>query len=738
VKRTLAKSSFVLLAGAVVACSSNTKSTPAPATPPSPTPVTKVPPTTKTAPPAKKPAFDYPKAKRGNVVDDYFGTKVSDPYRWLENTDSAETKAWVKAENAITFKFLGSIPARDKIRARLTKVWNYERYGTPYKKGGRYFYSYNSGLQAQSIVYWTRSLKAKPKVLLDPNTLSKDGTVALSGYSISDNGKYVAYGIARAGSDWQEWHVRNITTDKQLADKIEWVKFSSASWAHDSKGFYYSRYPKPKNAALRKANFNQKLYYHELGTPQSADKVIYERPDKPKWGFGGGVTDDGRYLIVSAWKGTGQKNLLYYKNLRGRRAKIKPLIDKWENNYSFIDNIGSRFYFFTDYKAPRGRIIAIDVRRPARKNWKEIISQSKDTLRSANIIRGKLYANYMTDAHSAIRIFNLRGKLLEQVKLPGIGSAGGFGGKRNATETFYSYTSFTTPAQIYRYDVRTGKSTLWRKPKVDFDGSKYEVQQVFYKSKDGTRVPMFITHKKGLKLDGQNPTYLYGYGGFNISLRPFFSIKLAVWLDTGGVVAIPNLRGGGEYGEEWHLAGTRLHKQNVFDDFIAAAEWLIKHKYTATPKLAIAGGSNGGLLIGACMTQRPELFGAALPAVGVMDMLRFHKFTIGWAWVDDYGSSDKREQFKALYAYSPYHNIKVGTHYPPTLITTADHDDRVVPGHSFKFAARLQYANRGDNPVLIRIQTRAGHGAGKPTKMRINEAADVFAFLVKVLDIKLP
>ena len=682
--------------------------------------------------------YPYPNAKRGDVVDNYHGTSVADPYRWLENPDSAETKKWIAAQNAITFPFLKAVPGRDKLSKRLTKLWNYERFGTPYKKGGRYFYSHNSGLQAQSIVYWTKSLKAKPKVLLDPNTLSKDGTVALGGYSISENGKYVAYSIQKAGSDWQEWYVRNIKTGKQLSDKIEWVKFSSARWSKDSKGFYYSRYPKPKNAALRKANFFQKVYYHKLGTPQSADKVIYERPDKKKWGFGAFVSDDGRYLFISVWKGTGNKNLIYYKDLRRKKAKFTPLVDKWENNFSFIDSIGTTFYFFTDYNAPRGRIIAINARRPDRKNWKQVVAQSKDTLRGANILGRKIYANYMKDAYSAIRIFNLKGKLAKEVKLPGIGSAGGFGGRRNAKETFYSYTSYTTPGQIYHYNVRTGKSTLWRKPKVDFDGSKYAVKQVFFKSKDGTKVPMFITHKKGLKLDGKNPTFLYGYGGFNVSLTPYFSIRSSVWLELGGVLAIPNLRGGGEYGEEWHQQGIKLKKQNVFDDFIGAAEWLISNKYTSSPKLAIAGGSNGGLLVGAVMAQRPELFGAALPAVGVMDMLRFHKFTIGWAWVDDYGSSANPAQFKALHAYSPYHNLKKGTRYPTTMVTTADHDDRVVPGHSFKFAAALQHAHAGDNPVLIRIQVKAGHGAGKPTKMRIAEAADVLAFLSRALKMPLP
>jgi len=700
--------------------------------------VTKPDPKPDPTPVVKAGKYPYPNAKRGDVVDNYHGTSVADPYRWLENPDSAETKKWIAAQNAITFPFLKAVPGRDKLSKRLTKLWNYERFGTPYKKGGRYFYSHNSGLQAQSIVYWTKSLKAKPKVLLDPNTLSKDGTVALGGYSISENGKYVAYSIQKAGSDWQEWYVRNIKTGKQLSDKIEWVKFSSARWSKDSKGFYYSRYPKPKNAALRKANFFQKVYYHKLGTPQSADKVIYERPDKKKWGFGAFVSDDGRYLFISVWKGTGNKNLIYYKDLRRKKAKFTPLVDKWENNFSFIDSIGTTFYFFTDYNAPRGRIIAINARRPDRKNWKQVVAQSKDTLRGANILGRKIYANYMKDAYSAIRIFNLKGKLAKEVKLPGIGSAGGFGGRRNAKETFYSYTSYTTPGQIYHYNVRTGKSTLWRKPKVDFDGSKYAVKQVFFKSKDGTKVPMFITHKKGLKLDGKNPTFLYGYGGFNVSLTPYFSIRSSVWLELGGVLAIPNLRGGGEYGEEWHQQGIKLKKQNVFDDFIGAAEWLISNKYTSSPKLAIAGGSNGGLLVGAVMAQRPELFGAALPAVGVMDMLRFHKFTIGWAWVDDYGSSANPAQFKALHAYSPYHNLKKGTRYPTTMVTTADHDDRVVPGHSFKFAAALQHAHAGDNPVLIRIQVKAGHGAGKPTKMRIAEAADVLAFLSRALKMPLP
>jgi prolyl oligopeptidase len=680
--------------------------------------------------------FVYPPTRKVDQVDDYHGTKVADPYRWLEDPDSEETKAWVEAQNQITFGYLGEIEVKGKIKQRLTQLWNYEKYGSPFKEGNHYFYFKNDGLQNQSVLYALTSLDAEPRILLDPNTLSEDGTIALSGLSISNDGKLMAYGLSTSGSDWNEWKVRDVETGNDLSDQINWVKFSGASWTHDGQGFFYSRYDEPQEATkLEDANYYQKLYYHKLGTQQSEDKLVYERPDQKEWMFGAGVTEDGRYLIISISRGADHKNLVFYKNLQTPDSPIVELISEFEASYSFIDNDGETFWFRTDLDATRGRVIAIETNNPARENRREVIPQAAETLEGVGILNNQIVADYLKDARSSIKIFNLDGGLVREVELPGIGSAGGFGGKRYDTETFYTFTSFTTPLTIYRYDMVSGESTLFRKPNVEFNPDQYETKQVFYSSKDGTQVPMFITHKKGLELNGNNPTYLYGYGGFNISLSPNFSISRLVWMEMGGVYAIANLRGGGEYGEDWHQAGTKLNKQNVFDDFMAAAEWLISHKYTKPQKLAIAGGSNGGLLVGACMTQRPDLFGAALPAVGVMDMLRFHKFTIGWAWCSDYGSPEDAEEFKALYAYSPLHNLKPGTAYPATMITTADHDDRVVPAHSFKFAAALQAAHRGEKPVLIRIETKAGHGAGKPTSKIIEELADEWAFLVRALDV---
>lgn len=681
-------------------------------------------------------ALDYPTSRQSDQIDDYHGTKVADPYRWLEDLDSEETKAWVEAQNQITLNYLSDISAREPIKQRITQLWNYEKYGIPFKQGNQYFYFKNDGLQNQSVLYTLTSLDAEPRVLLDPNQLSEDGTVALSGLAISEDGKLMAYGLSTSGSDWNEWKVRDVETGKDFADHLKWVKFSGASWTHDGQGFFYSRYDEPNEATqLEELNYYQKLYYHKLGTPQSEDSLIYHRPDQKEWMFGGGVTEDGRYLIISVDRGTDPKNLVFYKDLQTPDSPVVELISEFESSYGFIDNDGAIFWFRTDLDAPRGRVIAIDINNPQRENWQEVIPQSEETLESVGLLNNQFVADYLKDAHSSIKIFNLDGSFVREVALPGIGSAGGFGGKRYDTETFYSFTSFTTPPTIYRYDMVSGESTIFRQPNVDFNPDNYETKQVFYESKDGTEIPMFITHKKGLRLDGNNPTLLYGYGGFNVSLTPNFSVSRLVWMEMGGVYALANLRGGGEYGEEWHQAGIKLNKQNVFDDFIAAAEWLINNQYTKPEKLAILGGSNGGLLVGACMTQRPELFGAALPAVGVMDMLRFHKFTIGWAWCSDYGSPDNPEEFKALYAYSPLHNLKPGTAYPATLITTADHDDRVFPAHSFKFAAALQAAQAGDKPVLIRIETKAGHGAGKPTSKMIEELADEWAFLVRSLEL---
>jgi prolyl oligopeptidase len=678
----------------------------------------------------------YPQARRSDQVDDYHGTKVADPYRWLEDTDSAETHAWVESENKLTFAYLDQIPYRQAIHDRLTKLWNYERFTTPSQHGGRYFFQHNTGLQQQNVLLVAESLNAEPRILLDPNTLSPDGTVALAGDAISDDGKLMAYALATSGSDWNEWHVRDIDTGKDLPDDIKWVKFSGASWTKDNKGFYYSRYDEPTGATMRDTNYFQKLYYHRLGTAQADDKLIYERPDNKEMGFGGSVTDDGHYLIIHVWQGTSPKNRLYYKDLTQPDSPVVKLLDDFDAQYLFIDNDGPVFWFQTDLEAPRGRLIAIDTRHPERTRWKTVVPQGVDKLEFSNVVNNSFLLGYLKDARTEVRVHDLNGAFLHNVDLPGIGTAGGFGGKRKDKETFYAFTSFISPATVYRYDLEAGKSAIFRQPKVDFDPTRYETTQVFYTSKDGTRVPMFLTHKKGITLDGHNPTLLYAYGGFDISLTPFFSVPNVVWLEMGGIYAQPNLRGGGEYGEEWHQAGMKLKKQNVFDDFIAAAEWLIANKYTSTPKLAIRGGSNGGLLIGACVTQRPDLFGATLPEVGVMDMLRFHKFTIGWAWTSDYGSSDDPEEFKALYAYSPLHNLKPGTKYPPTLIATSDHDDRVVPGHSFKFAATMQADQAGPAPILIRIETKAGHGAGKSITKLIDETADTWSFLAHNLDMK--
>ena len=679
---------------------------------------------------------NYPPARKSDQVDDYHGVKVADPYRWLEDLDSEETRNWVEAENKLSFGYLAAIPARNALKERLTKLWNYEKYGIPFKEGNRYFYTRNSGLQNQAVLYTVTALDGQPQMVLDPNTLSADGTVALSGRQVSPDGKFMAYSLSASGSDWQEWKVRDVETSKDLSDHLKWVKFSGASWTRDGKGFFYSRYDEPKGDTLKSINYFQKVYYHKIGTPQTEDVLVYERPDQKDWLFGGTVTEDGNYLIITVYQGTDVKNRVYYKDLKAKDAPVVKLLDDFDAAYGFVGNEGSRFWFQTDLQAPRGKLVEIDTANPARSNWKVVVPEGKETLQATSFVNNKFILNYLKDAYTQVKIYDSTGKLVNEVGFPGIGYAEGFAGKATDKETFYAFTGFTTPTTIYRYDMTTGKSTIFRQPKVDFNPADYETKQVFYKSKDGTKVPMFITHKKGLKLDGNNPTYLYGYGGFNISLTPAFSVGNLVWMEMGGVYAQPNLRGGGEYGEDWHQAGMKLKKQNVFDDFIAAAQWLIDNKYTSTPKLAIGGGSNGGLLVGAAMTQRPDLFGAALPAVGVMDMLRFQTFTIGWAWVSDYGSSDNAEEFKALYAYSPLHNIKPGTSYPPTMITTADHDDRVWPGHSFKFAAAMQAAQGGNAPILIRIETKAGHGAGKPTSKIIEEVADRWAFLMKTLEMK--
>lgn len=679
----------------------------------------------------------YPESRKIDHVDELHGVKVPDPYRWLEDDvrTSKDVADWVDAENKVTFSYLESIPQRDSIKTRLTELWNFEKFSAPTKAGNRYFFLKNDGLQNQFVMYRQDSLESEPTVLIDPNKWSKDGTVALGTTSFSDDGRYCAYSVADAGSDWNTWRILEVESGRVLDDELKWVKFSGASWTTDNRGFFYSRYDEPPaGAAFQKTNLNQKVYYHRVGTPQSQDVLVYKRPDEPTWGFAARVTEDGHYLILTIWKGTNDKYRVVYKDLNEPYAMPVDLIDHFNDEYTFVGNDGPVFYFATDLDAPRKRIIAIDTRNP--KQIREVIPQSTETLVGSDIVANQFVLTYLKDAKTQVKLHSMDGKLIREVQFPGIGTASGFGGKRTDTETFYSFASFATPPSIFRYDLLTGESKLLRRAAVKFNPDDYEVKQVFYSSKDGAKVPMFITHKKGLKLDGSNPTLLYGYGGFSISLTPTFSVSRIAWMEMGGVYAVPNLRGGGEYGEEWHKAGTKLNKQNVFDDFISAAEWLIKNGYTKPDKLAIQGGSNGGLLVGACMTQRPDLFGACLPAVGVMDMLRFHKFTAGRFWVDDFGSADDPEEFKALYAYSPYHALKPGARYPATLITTADTDDRVVPGHSFKFAARLQEHQAGPAPVLIRIETRAGHGAGKPTAKIIEEAADSLAFLVKNLGIK--
>ncbi|MDP0490205.1 MAG: prolyl oligopeptidase family serine peptidase [Verrucomicrobiota bacterium JB023] len=674
-------------------------------------------------------ALDYPESRKDDTEDVLHGVTVSDPYRWLEDDNSEETKAWVKAQNKVTEAYLGQLTNREEIRDRLTAIWNYERTGLPSEYGGKWFFSYNSGLLNQPLLKVMESLDGEPRTLLDPNTLSDDGTVSLGSYVPSEDGKLLAYSISRGGSDWREIYVRDVATGEDLEDKLNWVKFSPISWAKDGSGFYYSRYDEPaEGEAMTQTNENQKMCFHRLGTPQEEDLIIYERPDQPRWGIRGGVSEGGKYLLINISEGTDPKNRFFYRPIDS--DEVIELLPEPDARYEFVGNVGRQFYFLTDLDAPRLRLIAIDIEKPERAHWKEVIPEGDHLLEDVSMVGGQLIAAYLQDAKSAITAFDLEGKKIREVELPGIGSVGGFSGRSDDEATFYRFTSFTDPGAIYRYDISSGESSLWKDSDVAFAGDDYETKQYFATSKDGTKVPFFLIHKKGLKQDGSHRTLLYGYGGFNISLTPGFSISRAVWLERGGVLAVANLRGGGEYGSEWHQAGTRLQKQNVFDDFIAIAEWLVAENYTSEEKLAIQGGSNGGLLVGACLTQRPELFGAALPAVGVLDMLRFHKFTIGWAWEKDYGSAENPEEFEALLRYSPYHNLKDGTTYPATMVTTADHDDRVVPAHSFKFAARLQEYQASDGPpVLIRIDTSAGHGAGTALSKVINRVADEWAFL---------
>ena len=659
--------------------------------------------------------------------------------------ESDRVADWVERQNAVTFGYLKSLPQRAAIERRLTELWNYEKYTAPFEEGGRYYFYKNDGLQNQYVLYVRESPDAEPRVLIDPNLWSDDGTVALSGTAFSEDGRFLAYGVQDAGSDWRTWKVMDIATGGDAGDELKWVKFNDPDWAADGSGFYYGRYPAPEAGGdFQSLNLNQKVYFHEVGTPQSADRLVFERPDHPEWGFQPSVSDDGKYLVITAWKGTDDKYRIFYKPLGEAGADMRTLIDDFDQEYSFVTNVGSELYFRTDLDAPKKRVVSIDVadlapgELPDAGDWREVLPETDDVLDGINRVGDYLFALYLEDAKTRVKVHALDGAFVRDVAFEGIGTASGFRGDRDSAETFYSFDSFATPPSIYRYDLHTGESTLLRRADVDVDPADYTVEQVFYTSKDGTRVPMFIAYKTASRKDGPRPTLLYGYGGFNIPLTPGFSVSRLAWMELGGVFAMANLRGGGEYGEEWHRAGTKLNKQNVFDDFIAAADYLINEGYTSSDKLAIQGGSNGGLLVGAAITQRPGLFAAALPAVGVMDMLRFHNFTAGRFWVDDYGSSDDPEEFRALYAYSPYHNLRDGTDYPATLVTTADTDDRVVPGHSFKFAARLQEAHAGEAPVLIRIETRAGHGAGKPTEKVIEEVADQWAFLAAQLGLELP
>jgi prolyl oligopeptidase len=691
--------------------------------------------------PEQPEALEYPATVMVEHIDTYHGTEIIDPYRWLEDDvrESAAVAQWVEAQNELTFAYLEVIPERDAIKKRLTELWDYERYGKPIKEAGRYYYSYNNGLQNQSVIYAQESLDADAELLIDPNTWSDDGTVALAAYYPSPDGKHVAYLVQDSGSDWRKARVMGVDSRNVLDDELGWLKFTGLSWAGDGSGFYYSRYPATsEDTKYQSLNLNQAVFFHRLGTAQAEDTLVYQRTENPEWGYSATVTDDGAHLIITTWKGTDSRYQIVRQDLTDPDATAELLIEGFDYDYSLVGNIGNKLYFRTNNGAPRNRLIAIDVDAPDPDSWQEIIAEAEDVLDGVNLVGGRIVADYMQDAQTIVKVFDLEGRQTGTVNLPGIGTATGFAGKADDPETFFDYTSFNTPTTVNRLDVETGEVAVFRKPEVDFDSDDYVVSQVFYRSKDGTRVPMFIAHHRNVELNGKNPTMLYGYGGFNVSQMPAFSITQLAWMEMGGVYAVANLRGGGEYGKAWHKAGTKLQKQNVFDDFIAAAEYLIAENYTNPAKLAIFGGSNGGLLVGAVTNQRPELFGAAIAAVGVMDMLRFHKFTAGRFWADDYGSSENPDEFEALYAYSPYHNIKAGSDYPAVLVTTADTDDRVVPGHSFKYAAALQEAQPDGAPKLIRIETRAGHGAGTPTEKRIDDYADRWAFLVRNLGIRLP
>jgi len=684
----------------------------------------------------KKAKYTYPEARKVDTVDVYFGTEVPDPYRWLEDDNSEETAAWVAAQNVITNEYLSQIPFRDELKERLTEIWNYPKYGVPFKRGGKYFFFKNDGVQNQSVLYIQSTLDAEPEVLLDPNKLSDDGTVALANISVSKDGKYLAYSTASGGSDWNEIFVMEIDSREMLDDYIEWVKFSGISWKGN--GFFYSAYDEPKEGdELSGQNKYQKLWYHKLGDDQADDKLIFEDKENPLRGFGGYLTDDKQYLMINVWEGTSGNGLYAAKLNNIDKIDFVKIADGFDYDYSIVDNIGDKLLMKTNQGAPKSKLVLVDLKNPSSDNWQPFIDEKEEVLQGVSIVGGQVFTEYIKDASSVAYFYDLKGNFIHELKMPTVGTLAGFNGYPEDDIAFYGFTSFTFPSSVYKYSVKTEESELYKASEVDFDPSLYEVEQVFYTSKDGTSVPMFIVRKKDIKMDGSNPTILYGYGGFNISLTPYFSISRSAFIEQGGVYVVANLRGGGEYGEAWHEAGIKMRKQNVFDDFIYAAKWLIKNKYTSSEKLAIMGGSNGGLLVGACMTQEPDLFKVAIPQVGVMDMLRYQNFTIGYAWADDYGTSaDSEEMFGYLFNYSPLHNIREGINYPATLAITADHDDRVVPAHTFKFMAELQANDGGENPVLVRIETRAGHGAGKPTAKQIEEATDVYSFIMYNLGMK--
>jgi prolyl oligopeptidase len=691
---------------------------------------------------------NYPETRRVDHVDEYHGVEVADPYRWLEADvrESPKVAEWVKEQQAYARGYLDAIPEREAIEERLTELWNYERYSPPTQEGGKYFYLKNDGLQNQSVLYVADSFDAEGRVLVDPNEWSEDGTVAMSTFAASDDGRYLAYARADAGSDWRQIYVLEVDSGKLLDDHLKWARFTGISWLKDGSGFYYNRYPQPAEGELHQATaLNQMVYFHKLGTKQEEDQLIYRRPDHPDWSFGVEPTEDSKYLVLMISRSTDPQNQVYLRELSAPAdAPWTELVGDFENQFWFIGNDGQQFFFLTDLEAPTKRIVSMDIGQPGREHVTEIVPAQEGTLESASILSGHIIGQYLVDVLTEVEVFDLAGKQVATVERPGFGTIEGFSGDQDDTETFFLFTSYNTPPSIYRYDVTTKETQLIRRPDLKFDPDRFEVEQVFYNSKDGTRVPMMLAYRKVAKSSqsagssatpaAPQPTLLYGYGGYSISIVPFYRPEYIAWMEMGGVLAVANLRGGGEYGEEWHLAGKTTKKQNVFDDFIAAAEWLIEEKRTTPDQLAVMGGSNGGLLVGAVEVQRPELFGACIPVVGVLDMLRFQEFTAGQFWRDEFGNVEKEDEFRALLEYSPYHNVKEGVEYPPTLIMTADTDDRVVPMHSFKFAAALQHAQAGDAPILLRIETRAGHGGGTPVKKLIEVATDRYAFLAKVLE----